>query len=105
MRPHLRGGRDVEGQFGSLSPSAVERGEVLKRIADGATGKMRNAEANDPSDCATLLTYELNYDPLFAAVGELIDLAGAAESERRMPQWVEDLVRQGDRKPTGKPKL
>jgi hypothetical protein len=106
--PNFDGGRDVEGQFGSLSARAVERGEVLKRITDGSTGKMRNAEAGDPSDCATLLTYELNYDPLFAAMGALVDIAGAAESERRMSQWLEELARHGDKRtPTaaGSPKL
>ena len=106
--PTFAGGRDVEGQFGSLNPSAVEKGEVLKRLSDPSTGKMRNGEASDPSDCATLLTYELNFDPLFAAVGELVDVAGAAESERRMAEWLEQMS-QGQEKANksggGKPKL
>src|SRR5690606_38185395 len=30
--PYISGGREVEGQFGSIGASAVERGEVLRRI-------------------------------------------------------------------------
>jgi hypothetical protein len=87
------GGREVKGQFGSLS---VEQGEVLKRIMDSSTGKMLNPEASNPSDCAVLLTYQLNYDPLFSATGTLIDVAGAARSEQELSKWIDELIRKGE---------
>lgn len=100
------GGREVEGAFGSLGASAVEKGEVLQRIT--ASGAMLNPEANDPSDCAVLLTYQLNYDPLFSASGSLIDVAGAARAEQELSAWIDELVRQGEaeiRGSTAAPKL
>lgn len=94
--PDFSGGRDVEGQFGSMGATAVERGEALQRITDPSTGAMLNTEANDPSDCSVLLTYELGYDPLFGATGTLIDVAGAAKSEQGLSEWIDELVRQGE---------
>lgn len=90
------GGRKVEGDFGSLSASNVEKGEVHTRL-------------ESPADCAALLTYELNYDPLFSAKGTLIDVAGALRSEQAMQTWVDELAR-GDSAAApsgaaGKPKL
>lgn len=100
------GGREVEGQFGTLSANTIERGELLKQITSG--GKMFNPEASDPSDCTALLTYQLNYDPLFAATGALIDVAGAAKSEQELSAWIDELVRKGEeelRSSTAAPKL
>lgn len=94
--PYASGGRDVEGQFGSMGDTAVEKGEALQRITDPSTGAMLNAEAKDPADCAILLTYELNRDPLFAARGTLIDVAGAAKSEQGLSAWIDELVRQAE---------
>lgn len=106
--PHFSGGREIEGQFGTISATAIEKGEVLQRITDAATGRMANPEAKDPSDCAALLTYQLNYDPVFSATGTLIDIAGAAKSERGLSEWMDGLVRQSEdemRSSTAAPKL
>lgn len=93
---HVPGGRNVEGKFGTLASGTVERGEVLPRIMNASTGKMYDPAAKDPSDCAVLLTYQLNYDPLFAAIGTLIDVAGAAKSEQEMSKWIDELARKGE---------
>lgn len=94
--PHIPGGREVEGQFGSIAATAIEAGQAFQRITDPATGAMLNAEASDPSDCAVLLTYQLVRDPMFSAQGTLIDVAGAAKSEQEMSAWIDELVRQAE---------
>jgi hypothetical protein len=91
--PAHSGGRDVEGTFGTLSENTVEKGEVLTRIRGFATAQMRATVTNNPSDCAALLTYRLNFDPLTSATGTLIDVAGAMKSEQGLSTWIEDLVR------------
>lgn len=102
--PDYGGGRIVEGPFGQLSVHTVEQGEVLLRLADPATGRMRDAK--DPSECAVLLTYQLAYDPLGSASGTLIDVAAAVESERRMAEWIAELAKQSAPAPSAaKPKL
>lgn len=94
--PHIAGGREVEGQFGSIAATAIEAGQTFQRITDPATGAMLNAEARDPSDCAVLLTYQLVYDPMFSAQGTLIDVAAAAKSEQEMTAWIDELVRKAE---------
>lgn len=86
----------IEGAFGSLGEGTgpVETGEVLQHIAP--SGSMQNVDAQGPADCATLLTYQLAYDPLGSATGILVDVAAAAEAEQAMSAWIEDMVRQGE---------
>jgi len=106
--PHIPGGRQVNGAFGSLGTGNLEQGKVLARIQDPGTGQMVVPEAKTPADCAALLTYQLNYDPLFAAQGTLIDVAGAARSEQALSEWIDRLVEQGEaeiRGSTTAPKL
>lgn len=106
--PHIGGGRDVEGKFGSLSIGQVEKREVLRRITT-TPGKNQPIDPPvDPATCAALLTYQLNYDPLFSATGTLIDVHGAARSEQALSDWINELVRKGEaeiRGSTSKPKL
>jgi hypothetical protein len=107
--PTSGGGYAIEGAFGSLGEGTglVETGEVLQRIAD-QSGGMLSAKAQGPADCATLLTYQLAYDPLFSATGVLVDVATAAQAEQAMSAWIEDLVRQGEaeiQQSTAQPKL
>lgn len=106
--PHIPGGREVDGAFGTLGRGNVEQGQVLLRIRHQNTGEMIVPAAKSPADCAALLTYQLNYDPLFAADGLLIDVAAAARSEEALAAWIDGLVQQGEaeiRGSTAAPKL
>ena len=102
------GGYEIEGQFGEIDGNTIVAGNVLKSITDIDTGRFHNPEVRDPSDCAILVTYMLNQDPLSNAVGKLVDVAAAAKSEQETQKWIDELIRQGEAEIRGskaKPRL
>ncbi|MBK0399952.1 hypothetical protein H0I76_12190 [Limibaculum sp. M0105] len=105
--PLSHGGHAVEGPFASVGQGTVES-SLLPRIMDVAAGTMKVGGAASPADCAAVLSYGLQQDPVFAATGVLVDVAAAAKDEMDMSAWIEELVRQGEeevRGSTAAPKL
>lgn len=106
--PYFAGGREVEGKFGSLSIGHFEKREVLRRITTTPGSFQPIVPPVDPAGCAALLTYTLGQDPLFSATGTLLDVHAAAQSERVLSEWIDELVRKGEAQgkgSTARPKL
>lgn len=102
--PYFSGGREADGSFGTVGGSSIEKAEVTQVILS----KHPNAAGLDLDNCASVLTYQLNYDPVFAATGFLVDVSAAIKSEREVNQWIDSLVKQEEAKnnsSTAKPKL
>ncbi|AFJ03702.1 hypothetical protein Q7C_2581 [Methylophaga frappieri] len=102
--PYFSGGRQVQGPFGTIGMSSIEKGEVTQVIMSQKT----DVNNLDLDNCASVLTYQLAYDPVNAATGILVDVSGIIKSEREVNQWIDSLAKQEEDKinsSTAKPKL
>lgn len=65
----------------------------MLKIIQNPDGTMKNPEAKSPEDCAVVLKYQLNNDPVVRAAAEMVDVAAAARNEVSLRAWVDDLNR------------
>lgn len=77
---------------------------VLEQIAD-KDRQMLVAGVTEPGACAPLLVYSLD-DPVFAAIGRMVDVAKAAQAERDVDAWMRaEAAAAVGGPPTAKPKF
>ncbi len=65
----------------------------MLKIIQNPDGTMKNPEAKSPEDCAVVLKYQLNNDPVVRAAAEMVDVAAAARNEVSLRAWVDELNR------------
>lgn len=77
-------------------------GNILDTLS-GPQGNLAAAGAVD--NCALVMTYQLNQDPVFQAGGLLYDVEAAAKGEQAAQEWVRALQAEASRPGTERPTL
>ncbi|TNE34142.1 MAG: hypothetical protein EP348_11590 [Alphaproteobacteria bacterium] len=73
-------------------------------------GSMKLPEAKSIEDCAVVLEYRLEGDPVVRAAGSVVNVEAAAKNELNVAAWMEDLTRKAQedlakKSGTAKPKI